>query len=69
MEVKTIFSFVICFLVSLSVTTFLVNILAMIKEFQTNYITYMTSGVGCAILIVIFVYYCFKDFEIKVKKC
>jgi len=49
------------FFIALSITTFLVSLLSLLRENATDAITLVFSTCGCALLIVIVVYCRFKD--------
>lgn len=49
------------FFIALTITTFLVSLLSLLRENTTNTITLVFSTCGCALLIVIVVYWRFKD--------
>lgn len=49
------------FFIALSITTFLVSLLSLLKENSINDINLVFSTCGCALLIVIVVYWRFKD--------
>ena len=49
------------FFIALSITTFLVSLLSLLRENATNDITLVLSTCGCALLIVIVAFWRFKD--------